>query len=124
MEKTILIFDDDKAILDIFSLVLESSGYEVHVSETSHNIIPKVEQTHPDVIIMDNWIPDIGGIEATKLLKKHAYYKHIPVIYCSANSDIALLAEKAGAQAYLSKPFDLNDLEKLVADMLHQIRVV
>ncbi|MCI0921780.1 response regulator [Sphingobacterium rhinopitheci] len=124
MYKTVLILDDDKAILDIFTLVLEASGYLVHVSETSHDIINKVELTNPDVIIMDNWIPDIGGIEATNLLKKHKNFKHIPVIYCSANSDIAYLAEKAGAQAYLSKPFDLNDLENLVAKMLEPINAV
>lgn len=116
--KTILVFDDDKAILDIFSIVLESSGYKVAVSSTSHDIIDKVKKVNPDVIIMDNWIPEIGGIEATRLLKSFPEFQHIPVIYCSANNDVVSLANLAGAETYLSKPFDLDELEKKVADLL------
>ncbi|HMR17757.1 MAG TPA: response regulator [Sphingobacterium sp.] len=118
-KKSILVFDDDKAILDIFSLVLEASGYQVAISSTSHDIIEKVEEVTPDVIIMDNWIPDIGGVEATRLLKSHPQFKHIPVIYCSANNDVESLASLAGAETYLPKPFDLNDLERKVAELMN-----
>ncbi len=118
--KTILVFDDDKTILDIFSVVLEASGYKVAISATSHDIIEKVKKITPDVIIMDNWIPDIGGLEATQLLKSHQEFQHIPVIYCSANNDIETLANLAGAETYLSKPFDLDELEKKVASMLER----
>ena len=86
--------------------------------ETSHDIIEKVTETRPSAIIMDNWIPTIGGIKATQILKKHNQFKHIPVIYCSANKDVALLAEKAGAEAYLAKPFDLTDLENTVEKLV------
>lgn len=118
--KKIFIFDDDSAILDIFSIVLESSGYTIFTSQTSDDIIEKVNDARPDLIIMDNWIPSIGGIEATNLLKNNDEFKHIPVIYCSANSDISNLAKKAGADVYLAKPFDLDELENLVAYMLKQ----
>ncbi|WP_133585009.1 response regulator [Sphingobacterium yanglingense] len=118
MAKKVMIFDDDKTILSIFSIVLESSGYIVEISETSHDIIERLEQAMPDVIIMDNWIPDIGGIEATKLVKSNARFKDIPVVYCSANSDIASLAAQAGAEAYLPKPFDLVDLEKTIEALM------
>jgi len=104
--------------LDMFKLVLEASEYIVCVSETSHDIIHKVDRFKPDLIIMDNWIPDIGGVKATQLLKCNDAYKHIPVIYCSANSDVVSLAQQAGAQAYLPKPFDLDDLEQVVKRML------
>lgn len=113
-----MIFDDDKTILSIFSIVLEASGYLVEISETSHDIIERVEEARPDVIIMDNWIPDIGGIEATRLLKSNAKFKDIPVVYCSANSDIELLAKQAGADAYLPKPFDLVDLETTIERLI------
>ena len=68
----------------------------------------------PDVILMDNWIPDDGGIIATQTLKKQEDLKHIPVIYFSANSDIQLLASHAGAETYLAKPFDLEELERKI----------
>ncbi|KHJ36520.1 CAI-1 autoinducer sensor kinase/phosphatase CqsS [Pedobacter glucosidilyticus] len=82
--KTILIFDDDVNILELCSIILMESGYQVEISETSHDIIEKVTSINPDVILMDNWIPDIGGIKATQLLKQHPDFKHIPVIYFSA----------------------------------------
>ncbi len=116
--KRILIFDDDKSILDVFTIILSENGYEVEVSETSHNIIERVTDFRPHLILMDNWIPDIGGIEAVKLLRNHSEFKDIPVIYISANSDINTLAKKAEADDYLAKPFELQILEKKVEKFL------
>ncbi len=113
--KKILIFDDDKTILNVFTIVLEASGYQVDISETSHNIIEKVSIIMPDLVIMDNWIPDIGGVEATRLLKSHPDFKTLPVIYCSANSEIESLAAQAGADDFLPKPFDLLELESKIS---------
>ncbi|MBE8723065.1 response regulator [Sphingobacterium pedocola] len=121
-DKTVLIFDDDVNILEVCSIVLEACGYRVAVSETSHDIIEKVTEIRPDVILMDNWIPDIGGVKATQLLKQHPDFNHLPVIYVSANNDIHLLAETAGADTYLAKPFDLADLENSVAQVLSDAR--
>jgi two-component system cell cycle response regulator DivK len=67
---------------------------------------------------MDNWIPDAGGIIATQTLKKDDQLKNIPVVYFSANSDIQLLADHAGAETYLAKPFDLEELERVIKTVL------
>ncbi|MDR4954319.1 response regulator [Chryseobacterium sp. ES2] len=114
-KKKILIFDDDAAILEVITIIFEENGYEVRISETSHDILEKVAEYHPDVILMDNWIPRIGGVEATKLLKNSDEFNHIPVIYVTANNDIAALASEAQADDYVSKPFNLDDLEEMVA---------
>ena len=114
-KKKILIFDDDKVILEVISIIFEEGGYEVEISETSHDIIQKVSAFQPDVILMDNWIPNIGGVEATKLLKSHEEYKNIPVIYVTANNDIVALAKSAQADDFVAKPFNLDDLEEKVA---------
>ena len=112
--KKIVIFDDDEDILSICSYILEEQGWEVHTFSDCNNIVEKVSGILPDVIMMDNWIPDSGGIIATQTLKKTEGLKEIPVIYFSANSDIQILANHAGAQTYLAKPFDLEDLEKVI----------
>ena len=83
-----------------------------------NQITEKISAVLPDIIIMDNWIPDDGGIIATQILKKNERLKDIPVIYFSANSDIELLASHAGAETYLAKPFDLEDLERVINTML------
>jgi CheY-like chemotaxis protein len=117
-KKKILIFDDDKTILEVITIIFEENGYQVEISETSHDIIEKVTQFQPDVILMDNWIPNIGGVEATRLLKNHEKFNTIPVIYVTANNDIVALAEQARADDYVAKPFNLDDLEGKVAKYL------
>ena len=124
MKKTILVVDDDVNILELCSIILTECGYHVVISETSHDIIEKVADVKPDVILMDNWIPDIGGIKATQLLKSHPDFKIIPVIYFSANNDIQTLAKKAGADAVLAKPFDLDELETLILTILNKKETV
>jgi DNA-binding NtrC family response regulator len=116
--KKIIIFDDDEDILSICSYILEEQGWEVHTFTDCNNITEKVSRILPDVILMDNWIPDAGGIIATQTLKKTDSLKDIPVIYFSANSDIQILASHAGAQTYLAKPFDLDELEKVISKVL------
>jgi DNA-binding NtrC family response regulator len=117
-EKTIIIFDDDEDILSICSFILEEQGWKVYAYTDCNQIAEKVSAVSPDVIIMDNWIPDDGGIIATQTLKKHESLKNIPVVYFSANSDIELLASHAGAEIYLAKPFDLDDLENVINKVL------
>jgi CheY-like chemotaxis protein len=116
--KKIVIFDDDEDILSICTYILEEDGWEVVSFTDCNNPVEKLGNVLPNVILMDNWIPDTGGIEATQALKRSAELRHIPVIYFSANSDIGLLAQQAGANTYLAKPFDIADLQRVLADAL------
>lgn len=114
-KKKILIFDDDTTILEVITIIFEENGFQVEISETSHDILERVADYRPDVILMDNWIPKIGGVEATRLLKNHEEFRKIPVIYVTANNDIVALARQAQADDYVAKPFNLDDLEEKVA---------
>jgi DNA-binding NtrC family response regulator len=116
--KKIIIFDDDEDILSICNYILTEQGWMVHTFTDCNSITEKVSDIMPDVILMDNWIPDAGGIIATQTLKKTDILKDIPVIYFSANSDIQLLANHAGAETYLAKPFDLDELERVISTVL------
>lgn len=114
-EKKIVLFDDDEDILSICTFVLEEDGWKVHSFTDCNDIAVRVKNIAPDVILMDNWIPEAGGIVATQTLKNDPVLKTIPVIYFSANNDIQRLTEAARADDYLAKPFDLEELLKLVA---------
>ena len=118
MKKNILILDDDSDILFFCSQVFESMGFNVVTSENCNNITKKVEDMKAHIVLIDNWIPDIGGIKAIKILKGTKHLKDIPVILFSANSNLIELATEAGADSYLKKPFDLDELEKTVLDLL------
>ncbi|GAB3909356.1 response regulator [Mucilaginibacter boryungensis] len=116
--KKIVIFDDDEDILSICSYILTQQGWDVVTYTDCNDIIERVTTEKPNVILMDNWIPDAGGIIATQTLKNNDTLKHIPVIYFSANSDIQLLANHAHADTYLAKPFDLDDLTRVINKVL------
>jgi DNA-binding NtrC family response regulator len=118
MPRHIMIFDDDADILSICSYILQLKGWEVHTQTNCNNILEAVERVQPDVIVMDNWIPDTGGIVATQKIKAHERFKNIPVIYFSANHDISNLAKQAGTDYYLAKPFDIQQFEEMIEQVL------
>ena len=114
----ILIFDDDVDILELCSIILHVKGFNIIGDTSCRNLIDKIRLTTPDVILMDNWIPDIGGIRATQLIKSTPETKHIPVIFFTANNNVENLSQEAGADYYLQKPFDISHLENVVRKAL------
>jgi len=117
-QKIALVFEDDPHVLEIYEIVLQGMGFHVNSSMTSHDVLERVEKSRPDLIIMDNWIPDIGGVQATQLLKQHDTYNKIPVLYVSANTEVESLSKMARADAYLAKPFSLDELEGQILAVL------
>ena len=113
MSKKVFIFDDNLEILELCTEILNDLGCEVETSTTTNGVVQQVQQFSPDLIFMDNWLPDISGIEATQLIKSNQDLKAIPVIYFSANSNIAELAAEAGADDFIAKPFDLDQFEEI-----------
>jgi two-component system cell cycle response regulator DivK len=114
LPKTILIFDDDEDILELCYIILSQKTYLVKTFLNVTNILERAREIKPDIIFIDNRIPDIGGAAAVRLLKSDEDLKHIPVIYFSAHNDIAAMALSAGADAYLQKPFDIKVMEDII----------
>ena len=118
--KKVLILDDDMDILQICSIVLKKKGFDVSTLNNSNQVVERVRNYHPDVILMDNWIPGPGGIEATRELKNTPDLQSIPVIFFSANSNVTQLAKEAQADYFLQKPFDITELEAIVQVAINQ----
>lgn len=112
--KKILIFDDNEELLELCTIILEDMGCQIHTSTTTNNVEQQVTEYGPDLIFMDNWLPDVSGIEATQQIKANKDLKHIPVIYFSANNNVEELASEAGADDFLAKPFDISAMENIV----------
>ena len=86
--KKIFIFDDNLEILELCTEILEDLGCQVKTSPTTNNVEQQVLDYMPDLIFMDNWLPDISGIEATRMIKSNENLKNIPILYFSANINI------------------------------------
>lgn len=113
--RKVLVCDDDLTISEVVAIILvDSKMAEVYTIPDCDNIIEKIESVNPSIIFMDNKIPSRGGVVATQTIKSHPLYKSIPVIYFTASEDILQLAENAGADYILAKPFSITQLEDVV----------
>lgn len=120
MAKRILILEDDQATLELCMQICSELGLEVISNKTTLNILEQVREVKPDIILMDNWIPGYGGQKSIELLKQTDDLKHIPILFFSANSDFRKVALVTPADDNIEKPFDLEDLERKIKNLLKE----
>lgn len=113
MKNTILIIEDDKDTLDILAYLAEQ--LQITVVPRS-NVLPlgEIEEISPSLILMDHWINGQLGGSLCADVKANPSTGHIPVVMISAHNDVARIAKESGADAYLTKPFDIDDLTALM----------
>lgn len=104
-----MIADDDKAIVDAVEAMLEFGGYEVTYTYNGATILD-LRENLPDLILLDIWMSGTDGRDVCKALKKQERTSGIPVIMISASPDLENSAKEAGADDFLEKPFDMDDL--------------
>lgn len=112
--KKILVCDDDPGIQEVMKIILESNGYKVKSIFNGRSVEKQVVEFYPNFIFMDLWMPGIDGREIIKLLKRNPQTKDIPVFIISALNDIKGIAENIGADGYLEKPFEVDQLIKII----------
>lgn len=105
----ILVADDDPGIVESLQLMLEDAGYEVATTVDGETVY-KMEKEFPDLLLLDIWMSGQDGRQICKFLKKRKHTKHIPIIMISANKDTEQIARDAGADDFLPKPFEMDDL--------------
>ena len=113
MSKKILVADDDPAIVESVKVLLEDEGYSVDTTVDGRTV-HDVKENFPDLIILDIWMSGEDGSEICRYLKSSGVTKHIPIIMISANRDASKLSQDAGADGFIAKPFDADDLLDMV----------
>ena len=106
--KKILVVDDDLNILEVVKSILVSQGFEVHTHSTGLHVVEVVLDYDPDLILLDIKLPGKLGTEICKELKD--LHCPIPIVLFSAHAQPANFMEMFGADAFMSKPFDVKDL--------------
>ena len=112
-KKKIIIVDDEEDFLEITKLNLEKTGkYEIMTLSSAKNIITKLHEFKPDVILLDVLMPGIDGLTACEMLNKDPLGISTPIIIISALSSNRdkLKAYKLGIVDYLTKPIDKNTI--------------
>jgi two-component system, response regulator, stage 0 sporulation protein F len=112
----ILIVDDEKHIRVLYAQELEDEGYEVAVAADGKNILERLEQERPDVVILDIKMVDCNGLDVLMEIRNRFY--NLPVILCSAYGNYKIDVKSIAADAYVVKSSDLTELKKKIAQAL------
>lgn len=109
--KNILVIEDNHAILDVITLILQSEAYKVTGLNKSVDMMAHIEESEPDLVILDIMLPDGDGRDILKQLRTNAKTEHIPVLLISARYTAENIQHgEYKPNGFLAKPFDIDEL--------------
>lgn len=119
---SILIADDDPAILRLLTALLEEEGYAVSGVSTGFDLIRAAQDQLPDLLLIDLMMPDIDGYEAVRQLRADTRTAHLPMIILTARADpgAVVIGFESGADDYIAKPFQIDELLARIRGLLRR----
>jgi CheY-like chemotaxis protein len=115
-----MIVDDNPEILALYGVLFKRRGYSVLKAEDGASALDMLEQSTPDLFILDVMMPEINGIELCQRIRALPRHEHTPVIFLSAYSNTETVEQTfaAGANDFVRKPIEPQDLEAKVRELL------
>ena len=110
IHKSILIFQDELAIASVMKAILTDEGYRVEFFLTTDSLLEKINDFKPDLILIGRKIPPFSGEQSVKIIKENCI---IPIVFISGSATLEDM-QNSGADAYISKPIDINKLLLIV----------
>jgi DNA-binding response OmpR family regulator len=109
LEETILLVDDDAALLEVTTIVLSSEGYRVLTAEDGYEALREVGRERLDLVVLDVMMPNLSGFEVLKRIREQS---DVPVVLLTAKSQSVdkVVGLELGADDYITKPFDTKEL--------------
>ncbi len=122
MKKRILVVDDEIDLVETLRFSLELEGYEVLVAYNGEEALHLARNENPDLILLDVMLPKMDGYKVCRLLKFDARFRHIPIFMLTAKAQEKdrMIGEQTGADEYMTKPFEMEDLIKKVKEYLKE----
>lgn len=110
MTKTILVAEDDTSISEVMKIILESEGYTVSLARNRSDVFKVIRNGSPSLIFLDVRLGGEKGEDIAAELRSGKETAHIPLIIVSADSTTPEIAEQVGADSFLLKPFEMDEL--------------
>ena len=119
----ILIVDDEPTIVELLEEHLQSEGYDTEHAYSGEEALQALNKVTPDLVILDLMLPGMDGYEVCRLMQQDPRFNHIPVIMLTARSSVPnkVLGYQRGADDYIVKPFDPDELSVRVRAQLHHL---
>lgn len=118
MSNLVLVIDDDPGLQEFLQIALEAEGYEAVVAQDGREGLEKLATVTPNLIILDLMMPRMNGYDFAKALRQQEHQPSIPLLVLTADSHAKEKAVTVGADAALTKPFDLVDLLEIISRLL------
>jgi DNA-binding response OmpR family regulator len=124
MRGKVLVVDDEPSLLRLTEYSLGIEGYKVLTAQTGADALAKVQADRPDVIVLDVMLPDMSGLEVCRQLRSNPETIDLPIIMLSARVQVTdrVRGLKAGADEYVTKPFDSDELLARIETLLDRAR--
>jgi len=120
-QKTILVADDDASIRSLLKQLLVDEGFAVLEAATGEEVVEKVKESGPELVIMDIRMPELDGIEALSRVKTHNPRTAVLIMTAFGSSNMAIRAMELGAFDYITKPFELDKITHTVKRVLEHL---
>ena len=116
----VLVVDDESDVTELLQYRLEQEGYRVATLNDPLGFVVKVREFEPDLMLLDIMMPELSGIQLCRIVRADPSMKDIPVIFLSARGEVEdrIKGLEAGAEDYVSKPFNTNELMLRISKML------
>ena len=116
----VLVVDDESDVTELLQYRLEQEGYRVATLNDPLGFVVKVREFEPDLMLLDIMMPELSGIQLCRIARADPTMKHIPIIFLSARGEVEdrIKGLEAGAEDYVSKPFNTNELLLRISKML------
>jgi DNA-binding response OmpR family regulator len=113
MGKKILVVDDDKDILEAISFMLDAHGFQVE-TDSGGTVEKRIEEYSPNLLLLDMLLSGKDGRDITRKLKSETATKGLPIIMISAHPTAEKTIRESGADDFLAKPFEMDELIKRI----------
>jgi two-component system nitrogen regulation response regulator NtrX len=123
MSASILVVDDEEAILSSLSSILQDEGYEVSVAKSGTEALKTYMADPPDLMLLDIWMPDMDGLETLRRIREVVPTAQVMVMSGHGSIETAVKAIKLGAYDYIEKPLSLENVTLRVKHALEQYRL-